>query len=96
MNLIPVAHGQAAVGVMFATVNTRSLAVAVPEIVLDAVQAPLAMLVCVMVKLPATVAVAGNDTVPVVKPAADQFPVAVADACRIVNVTSSFTLTPAV
>ena len=93
---MPVAHGQAAVWATFATVKTKSLAVAVPAIVLEPAQAPLPMLVCVIVKLPATVASAGNETVPVVCPVADQLPLAVVDNMLITIVTSSDTLTPAV
>ncbi len=76
---MPVAQGHVAVGATLATVNTRSLVVAVPAIVLDPVHAPLAMFVCVIVKLPAKVFDAGNETVPVVWPAVDQLPVAVVD-----------------
>lgn len=74
---MPVAQGHEAVWATFATVKTKSLAVAVPEIVLEPVQAPLPMLVCVIVNPPVTADAAGNDTVPVVCPAADQFPLAV-------------------
>ena len=63
---MPVAQGQVAVCTTLATVKTRSLAVALPEIVLEPVHAPLPTLVWVIVKLPVTVAAAGNDTVPVV------------------------------
>ncbi len=76
---MPVAHGHVAVCATLATAKTRSVAEAVPAIVLEPAQAALAMLVCVIVKLPVTVAVDGNDTVPVVCPDVDQFPVAVVD-----------------
>lgn len=62
---MPVAHGQAAVGVTFETVSTRSAAVAVPETLLDPEQLTPPMFGWLIVKLPATVAAAGNETVPV-------------------------------
>jgi hypothetical protein len=93
---MPVAHGHAAVGVTFATVKTRSVDVAVPEIVLEPRHVALAMPVCVIEKVPLTVAAAGNDTLPVVDPLDDQLPVAVVAGWMITIVTSSATFTPAV
>lgn len=77
---MPVAQGQMAVGVTLATLMTRSVAVAVPVIVLEPEHAALPTFGCEIVKLPATVAAAGNETVPVVRLPAAQVPLAVVAA----------------